>query len=190
MLPALTATDLEWICRKSDFWAGRLVRRLGLAGHQREDLRQDLLVDLIARLKAFDPTRGTLAAFAEAVLSHQTSKLMKRLWRERAVFIASLDEPVGSDDEASTLGESIPESNGYLAYHGQPTAWIAEIERRLDLERALSLFAPSDLHLCAQLIDQSPHELSEKGMGARATVYRRIGQIRLLLLVLGISATV
>jgi DNA-directed RNA polymerase specialized sigma24 family protein len=184
---SLSDADLNQVRRKVDLVAGRLARRYGLAWDQREDLSQDLLVDLIARLKSFDPARGTFAAFAEIVIAHQASTLMKRVWRERILFAASLDGLVG-DDEASTLGESIPESDGYLAFYGRRTEWSAEIELRLDLERALSFFAVSDLSLCAQLVDQSPHELREKGMGARATVYRRIEKARLQLLALGISA--
>jgi RNA polymerase sigma-70 factor (ECF subfamily) len=59
-------SDLQILVHEADLAARRLVRRLRLPAHEREDLRQDLLVDLIARLPAFDPARGRLGAFARS----------------------------------------------------------------------------------------------------------------------------
>jgi hypothetical protein len=188
MSPPLTSADWDWLGREAEVLAMRMVRQFRLPHHERDDLRQELLMDLVTRLEAFDSTRGTLAALAGTVMAHRTRRLVARLRRQRTLFAPiSLDEPTLARD-GSTIGDNITESDGYLALHGQLADRIAEIERRLDLERALSLLEISDLQLCAHLICRSPNELSREGVAARASLYRRLRELRLQLLAAGIAA--
>ena len=71
--------------RQASIGAARLVRQFRLSPHEREDLQQDFLVDLIARLKSFDPARGSLGAFASTVVAHQAGRMAARICRERAM---------------------------------------------------------------------------------------------------------
>lgn len=71
MAISLSPSDLDILRREADREAARLVRQFRLPSHERDDLRQDLLVDLIARLPGFNPDRGSLGAFAGAVMSHR-----------------------------------------------------------------------------------------------------------------------
>jgi hypothetical protein len=54
---SLSSSDLAVLRREAEITAGRLIRRMNLSTHDRDDLRQDLLVDVFARLKDFDPCR-------------------------------------------------------------------------------------------------------------------------------------
>ena len=54
-----------------------------------DDLRQDLLVDLIRRLPAFDARRGSIGAFAGIVLRNQASRIATRLRERRATEATS-----------------------------------------------------------------------------------------------------
>lgn len=56
----LSPDDIETIIREADTAARRLRRRLQLQTCDREDLGQDLLVDLLRRLHAYDPSRGSI----------------------------------------------------------------------------------------------------------------------------------
>ena len=60
----LSPDDIETIIREADAAARRLRRKLCLPVCEREDLGQDLLVDLLRRLPAYDPARGSIGAFA------------------------------------------------------------------------------------------------------------------------------
>jgi RNA polymerase sigma-70 factor (ECF subfamily) len=181
-------SDLLLLLREADVAAARLVRRLHLPPDEREDLRQDLLTDLIARLPAFDLARGTLGAFAGTVVAHRAARLAARIRRDRAVFAqVSLDDPVAGAEDI-TLGETIPESSGYPAMMGQPTDRFAHVERHLDLDRALGILRRSDRGLCARLIHRTPTELSQSGRGSRATLYRQVREIRLRLMTAGLAA--
>jgi DNA-directed RNA polymerase specialized sigma24 family protein len=184
---APSVSDLQILVHEADVAAARLVRRLRLAAHEREDLRQDLLADLISRINGFDPTRGSLGAFAGKVIAHRAARLAARIRRDREVFSSvSLDDPL-SGTNGDTLGDMIAESDGYAAAMGQPTDGFAAVERRLDLDRALGALRRSDLALCAQLIQRTPTELSQDGVGSRATLYRQVHEIRLRLMIGGLA---
>ena len=71
----LSPDDIETIIREADAAAQRLRRKLCLPVCEREDLGQDLLVDLLRRLPAYDPSRGSIGAFANIVLRNQSSRI-------------------------------------------------------------------------------------------------------------------
>jgi DNA-directed RNA polymerase specialized sigma24 family protein len=184
----ISGPTLALLRRAADIAAARLVRQLGLPSHVRDDLRQDLLVDLIERLKSFDPNRGSLGAFVGLIVAHRAARLAGRICRDRNMYApVSLDDPLPSTDGA-TVGDTIAESGGYSALMGQPTDRFASADRRLDLDRALGTLRRSDLAICANLLDRTPTELSQEGLGSRASIYRQMHEIRLQLLICGVLA--
>lgn len=189
MPPRLSLADLDTIHPIAQRQARRLCRALGRPSHEREDMEQDMLLDLLSRLPSFDPARGTLAAFATVCFQHRASRLATRLRRERRErHEASLDDAVpGQEEEELTLADIIPESEGYAAWCGQQTDTVAALERRLDLDRAGAVLDERDLPLCASLTRCTPHELGQQGPVARSVLYRRIQEMRLRLLAGGIA---
>jgi RNA polymerase sigma factor (sigma-70 family) len=184
---SISQSDLRVLLHESEVAAVRLVRQFGLPSYERDDLRQDLLVDLLGRVRAFDPKRGTFGAFVGTVVAHRAARLMKRMRRQRAMsWMTSLDEPVAGT-AAMTMGDTIAEADGLSASHGQPFDRFAAIELRLDLDRALSALRPAELNLCAKLTDRTPTEISRSGEYSRASLYRQLKKIRLQLLMEGIS---
>ncbi len=189
MPPRLSLADLDTIHPIAQRQARRLCRALGRPSHEREDMEQDMLLDLLTRLPSFDPTRGTLAAFATVCFQHRASRLATRLRREmRERHEASLDDAVPGQEEELTLADIIPESEGYAAWSGQQTDAVATLERRLDLDRAGAVLDERDLPLCASLTRCTPHELGQEGLLPRSVLYRRIREMRLRLLAAGIAA--
>ena len=176
------------LLRSADRVARRIIRQCRVAHHEQEDLRQDLLTDLFARLKSFHPNRGDLGAFAASCFEHRALRLIERIKRNRAATLpVSLDEPQPGGD-GLTIGESIAESDGYGAWLGQPTNAYAGVERRIDLERALGTLPAEFLPLCTKLTERSPHDLAKASPTSRATLYRHLRELRLRLLVAGIPA--
>lgn len=183
----VSRTDTEALCRQASRSAARLIRRLRLPKHEGDDLRQDLLADLIARLKNFDPTRGSLGEFASTVFAHRLSRAAIRFRRQRLDLARlSLSDPL-IDRHGVTIGEMFAEADGYLAWIGSPDHPIAALDNHLSLDRALSCLSQEQLRLCEGLLTRPIECLcAERGL-SRATLYRQLHDIRMRLLVAGIG---
>ena len=190
--PALSVADLTRVLPIARRESWRALHRRGLPQQEREDLQQDMLVDLLARMQAFDTARGTLEAFATVCCRHHAMRRAERLRRERAHrHIASFDDRVGTEESSGaplTLGETLPLSDSLAAWWGQPTDAAAALERRLDLERAAACIDRRDYSLCLALSAEPMHVAVRAAASSRATIYRRVAEIRLGLLAAGIAS--
>ena len=181
-------SDLVTILDEADAAAARLRRRLGLPRADLDDLRQDLLLDLIRRLPAFDVRRGSIGAFAGIVLRNQASRIATRVSCERRATggrMLSLDER-GTD--GTTIGDRLGEADGLSAWHGHCVALEAAIDARIDLARALGALHARDRSLCAAATQCPVRALVERGLGSRATLYRRLRDLRCALAAHGARA--
>jgi RNA polymerase sigma-70 factor (ECF subfamily) len=186
----ISRADLQLLLLEADAQARRLLRRLRLPRTEIDDIRQDLLVDLIARLPAFAPERGSLGAFAGVVLRNHATRIAARIKRERAAFGAvpvSLDEEHPGRDGA-TRGALTAAEDGLSTWLGQPVDAFAAVEQRLDVERGLGTLDPRDGALCAALAHTTIERLAARGRGSRSTLYRRLEDIRLALTAHGLKA--
>lgn len=182
--------DLQILLGEADRTARRLFRQLRLPRADLDDVRQDLLVDLIARLPAYDPPRGSLGAFAGVVLRNQATRIAAKVKRQRqlhGVVPVSLDQPV-PDSDGLTYGDLVAEEDGLAALLGQPVDAFTEIERRLDVERAMGGLGHGDVRLCAELSRATADRLAASGHGARSSLYRRVKDLRLALTAMGLQA--
>jgi RNA polymerase sigma-70 factor (ECF subfamily) len=190
----ITPADLQIIQHETDIAARRLIRKLRLPSADRADIRQELLADLIARLPAFDASRGTIGAFAGVVLMHKAAEIARVIRRERLLFGAvpiSLDEPVRGA-KGATRGDLVAEHDGLGAHLGQPTDRFAEVDRRLAVQRAIGALPRQDRALCAALLDATPHRLAARSsaashLGARSSLYRRLREVRLAFIATGLA---
>ena len=137
--PPLSVADLARVLPIVRREARRALHRRGLPQQERDDLQQDMLVDLLARMPAFDSTRGTLEAFTTVCCRHHATRQAERLRRERAHrHIASFDDRVGTEESSGaplTLGETLSD---------QPsTAWRASAASRLALRVSTANNSPS-----------------------------------------------
>ena len=188
MTSTRSLTNLAVLQSEAEANASRLRRQLRLPAHEHEDLRQELLARSLPRIGSYDPARGSFGAFAGRIMTRQAALLAKRIRRARAASASmSLDDPLPRTD-GGTAGSAVAEADGYGAWLGQPTDTIAALDRRIDLGRALASLGRSDLALCVALTESTPGELSRAGRGARASLYRRVREIRLRLLAAGVDA--
>lgn len=190
MSQPLSPSDLHLLQREADVAARRLVRHLRLPPSDLADVRQDLLVDALARLKSFDPERGALGAFLGTLMANKATRIARQAKAHRRLFGAepvSLDEPL-PDLEDATRTDVIAEADGYAALCGQPTDAFATVVQRIDVERHLGILTAIDRTLCAQLTWATVEELASEGRGARSSLYRRVKNIRLALTAVGLRA--
>jgi len=174
------------LLRESETAAVRFVYQYRLPAHEREDVRQDLLLDALQRIKAFDPHRGSFGAFVGAIVGHRVARLAKKICRERALQTA-LSESCGLALSEPTADHKLLVPEG-IEVGAQPSEQFRRTEFRLDLERSLRLLDPDDVALCLQLAEYAPTEICRSANMSRAGVYRRIKAIRMHMLTTGLVA--
>jgi RNA polymerase sigma-70 factor (ECF subfamily) len=167
--------------------ACRLRSRLSLPLADLDDLKQELLLDLIRRLPAYDPERGSIGAFAGTILRHHASRIAARIRRERNLtggLVTSLDTP--SDDE-TTFSDHVAEADGLSAWHGQPVTDEGAIVRGLDLDRALAHLEPDERAFYLTCCKCDVTAMVKRGFGARASIYRWLHDIHCVLAACGVA---
>ncbi len=185
----LSPDDIETIIREADAAARQLRRRLCLPICEREDLGQDLLVDLLRRLPGFDARRGSIGAFANIVLRNQSSRIAMRHHRQRRAqggTVLSLDAPIAGGTEP--LGCMLAETDGLAAWHGQDRCAADDAEFRHDLARALGDLPEDVRGLCAALGTCAIAEIVSREGISRSALYRHVAQLRLDLAMRGFGA--
>lgn len=173
---SISPTDLVTILREADAAAGRLRRRLGVPRADVDDLRQELLVDLVRRLAAFDPSRGALGAFAGIVLRNRASRIALDRARERRRMGGAL-LPLDARGR-----DGVPLVERLAAPGGAPA-----VERRLDIVRVLGGLPPGDRALCAAAAACPLRQLAARGFGSRTGLHRRLHDLRVRLAAHGLA---
>ncbi|RME15545.1 MAG: hypothetical protein D6801_07215 [Alphaproteobacteria bacterium] len=188
MHPPISRSDLAALTLEADRAARRLHRKLALPAADLDDLRQDLLVDLICRLPGFDASRGSIGAFANIVLRNQCSRIAIRHHRQRRAqggSLLSLDVPLAGSREP--IGETLSEDDGLAAWHGQDRDARADSLTRESLRAVLARLPEDDRRFCRALTHRSVTALAADGFGSRSTLYRRLADLRLVLTAHGLG---
>lgn len=189
MRPSIPSDQLAVLLRTADRAARRLCRRLALPHHDIDDLRQNLLVDLIARFPAFDAERGSLKAFAHVVANNRASRIAVRVHRDRRLWgqhPVSLDAPVAGDDGV-VFGDLIANDQTLGALFSEIAGLEHKVLTAASLDAGLAMLEPENQHLCIALVKSTVDQLAASGHGARATLYRRLKNIRMALLAYGVE---
>ncbi|MCE8556345.1 hypothetical protein KBY29_18680 [Ruegeria pomeroyi] len=184
----LSPDDIETIIREADAAAQRLRRKLSMPLCEREDLGQDLLVDLLRRLPAYDPSRGSIGAFANIVLRNQSSRIAMRHHRQRRAqggSLLSLEVPLAGTREP--VGDTLTEDDGLAAWHGQTCCAATVTELHHALQAALARLPAEDRRFCAALAHRPVTALAAEGFGSRSALYRRLADLRHVLTAHGLG---
>lgn len=189
MRRSIPPDQLTVLLHTADRAARRLCRRLALPHHDIDDLRQDLLLDLIARFPAFDAERGPLEAFAHVVAKNRASRIAIRVHRDRQLcgqHPISLDAPVAGDDGV-VFSDLIANDQTLGGLFSEPVDFEHKVLTAASLENGLARLEPENQHLCIALVRSSLDQLAASGHGSRATLYRRLKNIRMALLAYGVE---
>lgn len=188
MYHPLSPADLATLIDEADRAARRLHRKLALPAADLDDLRQDLLIDVICRLPRFDKRRGTIGAFADIVLRNRSARIAIQHHRKRRAqggTVLSLDAPGAGS--AEPLGCLLAEADGLAAWHGQGCETQADIQTREALRSALARLPEADRRFCYALAHRSVTALATEGFGSRSALYRRLADLRHVLTAYGLG---
>lgn len=163
----------SWLIHRK---ARQLIGEYGLTPSDLPDLEQDLAVDLLRRLKDFDPARAQRQTFAAQVIEHAVATIIehrsaaRRDWRR----------------EGCSLNESLEEDGRALARYATVDAETGRPEpsspERQDLAievRQVVAHLPERLRRLAQcLTTRTPYEAIQELGVPRTTLYRDLAALR------------
>lgn len=107
--PPSEASTIADAVAAAEWRARNLSRRFGcVAAADEEDIRQAILLDLIARADRFDPARGTWPAFVSVVTRHAAAGIAEDQCRRAALFLPlAEDEPIDDRQPAGAADLAI-----------------------------------------------------------------------------------
>jgi hypothetical protein len=146
--------------------AGTLARRISDPARDRDDHRQDILVDLVSRAVRFDPARGSWGAFATVVTRNAARTMLAR--RAGMITVAPA--------EVEVLGD--------IAQGHAEAASAA----RIDTTALLHRLPPSLLPVLVSVAEEGGVTDAQRASGMpAASFYRALRQLRLRLIAGGLA---
>jgi RNA polymerase sigma-70 factor (ECF subfamily) len=155
--------------------ASRLIATAGFRRDDREDLRQEIILDLLRRTPRFDSARGDWHGFVRGVFRHRSIGLITQHRRRRWEVLAGDLGPAedGNDDRLDALD----------CRRRTDPARVSQL--RLDVRRVVAGLPPR-LRSLADVLGQVPvTEVCQHTGRSRATVHRMTVQIRAAFLAAG-----
>ena len=162
----------------------RLAARLGLSTAEREDLQQDLILDLLEHEHAFDPAKASANTFTGLVSQHRAVELLDRLIKDRMrLQIGSCDDEAANDPHLDD-----PDCGaGVLSLWADDHDLFADSDTLHDLNTALDCMS-GDQRALFDLLGhtQDLADACQASELSSATFYRRVSELRMHLRMFGI----
>ena len=159
----------------------QLIRRPEFTASDREDIEQELALDLLNRLPRYDATRAKRTTFVDRVVNNRVATLLEaRTTAKRGggVCVASLDEDIdGEDGHPEPLWATLDQRLG-CGGAGRDMRDAPLHDLRIDVAEAVAAL-PEDLRdLAEELTQATPTEVARRTGVPRRTVRDRVAQIR------------
>jgi RNA polymerase sigma-70 factor (ECF subfamily) len=163
----------------------RLAARLGLPSADREDLQQELLLDLLERAPGFDPQRACANTFTGVVSQHRAVELLDALMKDRARMCffsggseAANDSQMGEPDQY--LDDNV------VPMWADETDLVADHMALLDLDKARKYMSDEQIEFFDLLDAHLDLSSACKASGvSSATFYRRVNEMQMHLRMFG-----
>jgi RNA polymerase sigma-70 factor (ECF subfamily) len=171
----------------------RLATRHGLSLAEREDIQQELMIDLLAHRDSFDPAKGSLGTFTGMVSKHRSLELLDKLKKHRKRFFdfSVASKMIGASND-SEMGSFETESSDNLI---DKVKFNNDTDHDLfndgmvmhDIKAAIAFMNGEQSALLDLLIKYSDiaNACAASGLSS-ATFYRRVNDLRMHLRMFGI----
>ena len=152
----------EYVVRRIQFQANRVAKQIHLDDWQREDVMQNMSVEIFKAARRFDPTRASWHTFASRVLNisarrFRCDEIRRRKRYRRDVSISSCNQ---SRNEFLVLDNT------------------TQIDLRCDIEDILKKMPPRLRKVCELLMILSPSETARSLGIHRSSIYPIIKKIK------------
>lgn len=181
----------EYAVEQIRYKAWALVGTAGYTWDDVEDIEQDLMLDLLEGMGQFDETKSKRTTFIDRVISNKITNIIRdRRAAKRDICKEGprLDQVVENEDgEIITVQETVS-SDEYFDRMGCQTSTVQEnLEKRIDLERAIQQLTPEDQKIVRLLMEMSISDVARELGMPRMTLAYRVRRIRKTLIELGLD---
>lgn len=159
----------DYVMERIDYRARRLAIQFGLTDEQREDLSQDMVVEVLAAMARFDPAQSNRKTFVSRVLDNFVKNAIRTEMhrRQRECY-----NPIPLEDI----------SEGYVPVVNDPRGGelseVEQVDMKMDFEEILSWMPQRLQRICKLLTEYSVAETAEKLGVNRTAIYRHIPEIQ------------
>ena len=164
------------------FKARQLVGKAGFTASDREDIEQELTLDLLRRLPKYNPKRAQLNTFIARVVEHRLASLIeaqKAGIRDYRRCRCSLNERFEDADGRSVERLETFDQEDYLVRTGAQSRSSEELNRlAVDVATVLEGLPRELRNLCRRLKAETLTEISRDTGVPRGTIYESIKKLR------------
>jgi len=162
--------------------ARQLVGRVGFTESDREDLEQEMVLDLLRRLPKFDPKRAGRNTFIARIVEHKVATIIeaqKAGMRDYRLCSCSLNDRLEDEEGRSIERMETIDQEDYLRRTGKLSRPMSELRNlSIDLRSAVQTLPPELRELCKRLQTKSVTEISRDTGIPRGTIYESIKKLR------------
>lgn len=175
----------RYAVRLIKFKAKQLVGQAGFTDSDRDDLEQEMVIDLLCRLPNFDPEKAKRNTFISRVVEHKVANLIEAqlsVHRDYRRYGCSLNEQVEFEEGESAERSELVSEDDYLQRTKRKSAPAQKTtELAIDLDVFLTKLPEELRSLCDLMAEETLTEISDRTRVPRSTLYESIKQLRRLL---------
>jgi RNA polymerase sigma-70 factor (ECF subfamily) len=164
--------------------AKRLVGQAGFIESDRQDLEQELMMDLLHRLPKYNPDRAQRNTFIARVVEHKVATIIEarkaalRDYRDR-LGDCSLDDRLEEKEGGSVERSETIDQEDYLFRTGRLSRPLSELrDMAIDTRKALDALSPELRDFCERLQTETATEIAQKKGAHRGNLYESLKKVR------------
>ena len=182
---------VRYALKRSSFKAKQMVGRHGFSRDDFEDIRQELVVDVLERLPKFSRSRAGVKTFICRLIDNRIAYLIKHQeagCRNHRRLERRLDDWAhGKDNRWTILGQTLTEDDALGRLGRKRISNRERIGLALDTVALLDQLSKLDRKLCLQLQAKTVSEIARQTGVVRTRIYERLRAIRQIFLQAGMA---
>jgi RNA polymerase sigma-70 factor, ECF subfamily len=175
----------EYAAQLIGYKARMLIGHYGFTESDREDLEQELKLDLLKRLSKYDPDRAQLHTFISRLIDHEIASIIEAReagMRDYRLCTCSLNDTVEDKEGSMIERQETIDQEDCLFLTGRISRSQDELhDLSLDIERVMKRLPPELSELCQRLKIQTKIEISRDTGTPRGKINDNIRKLRIIL---------